>query len=266
MGGNFFGLNVVKHLGANGLYSTQRINNNPYMNFGQGQLERDTFEYNSNSLGRYTSEASLAQRLKTNPKIREILRQNGMKAELNMENLRTLLAGHAKDTQKIADGIYDHLPVALKYEVNQKSLSDACYLHDVGKALIPDEILNKPARLTPEEEKIMHTHSELSYELLKGTDINPKTLDLIKYHHQNPLGSGYPQAKPDFNADVTLQILSAADKYSALTEKRSYKEPLLPEKALGIMYKDVKEGKIHPFVFKALVAHVRAQSPMPQAV
>lgn len=263
MGGNFFGLNAVKHLGANGLYSTQRINNNPYMNFGQGQLERDTFEYNSNSLGRYTSEAHLAQKIRTNPKIREILRQNGMKAELNMENLRTLLAGHAKDTQKIADGIYDHLPVALKYEVNQKSLSDACYLHDVGKALIPDEILNKPARLTPEEEKIMHTHSELSYELLKDTDINPKTLELIKYHHQNPLGSGYPQAKPDFNADVTLQILSAADKYSALTEKRSYKEPLLPEKALGIMYKDVKEGKIHPFVFKALVAHVRAQAPMP---
>lgn len=266
MGGNFFGLNAIKHFGANGLYSTQRINNNPYMNFGANGLERDTFQYNPDSLGRHTTEANLALMMKRNPRIREILRENGMQGELNMENLRALLAGHAKDTQKIATGIVNNLPAALKYEVNQKSLTDACYLHDLGKVLIPDEILNKPARLTPEEERIMHTHSELSYELLKNSDIDPKTLDLIKYHHQNPLGNGYPQAKPDFNADVSLQVLSAADKYSALTEKRSYKEPLSPEKALGIMYKDVKDGKMHPFVFKALVAHVREKAPIPQAV
>ncbi len=262
MGGNFFGLNAIKHFGANGLYSTQRVNNNPYINFGQAGLNQDTFEYSSNSLGRYTNEATLIQMMKRNPKIKEILRQHSMPSELNMENLRALLAGHAKDTQKIADGIYENLPVALQYGVNKKSLSDACYLHDVGKVLIPDEILNKPARLTPDEERIMHTHSELSYELLKNTDIDTRTLELIKYHHQNALGNGYPQAKPDFNADINLQILSAADKYSALTEKRAYKDPMSPEKALGIMYKDVKDGKMHPFVFKALVGHVRAiQAP-----
>lgn len=258
---NFFGLNAVNNLGVNNLRSTQRINQNPYMNFGQAGLDRDTFEYQPNSLGRHTNEAALIQMMKRNPKIREILRANGMQAELNMENLRALLAGHAKDTQKIAKGITAHLPVALKYNVNEQSLSDACYLHDLGKVLIPDEILNKPARLTPEEEKIMHTHSELSYELLKHSDIDTRTLDLIKYHHQNPLGNGYPQAKPDFNADINLQILSAADKFSALTEKRPYKAEISPEKALGIMYKDVKDGKMHPFVFKALVAHVREGMP-----
>ncbi len=261
---NFFGLDAVKHFGANGLYSTQRVNNNPYMNFGQAGLDRDTFEYKSDSLGRYTNEAQLIQMMKRNPKIREILRQNGMQGDLNMENLRALLAGHAKDTQKIAKGITEHLPVALKYGVNEKALTDACYLHDLGKVLIPDEILNKPARLTPNEERIMHTHSELSYELLKNSDIDTRTLDLIKYHHQNALGSGYPQANPDFNADINLQILSAADKFSALTEKRPYKEPLTNEKALAIMYKDVKDGKMHPFVFKALVAHVRSGAPTPQ--
>ena len=261
MGGNLFGLNAIKYFGANGLYSTQRINNNPYMNFGLASLDRDTFEYQTNSLGRHTTEANLTKMIKGNPRIREILRENGMQGELNMENLRALLAGHAKDTQKIAKGITEHLPVALKYGVNEKSLSDACYLHDLGKVLIPDAILNKPARLTPDEEKIMHTHSELSYELLKHSDIDTRTLDLIKYHHQNPLKSGYPQAKPDFNADINLQVLSAADKFSALTEKRPYKEPLSNEQALGIMYKDVKEGKMHPFIFKALVAHVHAQAP-----
>lgn len=67
MGGNYFGLNAVKHFGANGLYSTQRINNNPYMNFGQAGLDRDRFEYNSNSLGRYTTEAGLGANSATQP-------------------------------------------------------------------------------------------------------------------------------------------------------------------------------------------------------
>lgn len=266
MGGNYFGLNSVKHLGTNGLYSTQRVNNNSYLNFGQAGLDRDTFEYNPDSLNRYTNEAHLKAIMKQNPKIREIMHKHGIKNNLNMDNLRNLLANHAKDTQNIAQGISEHLPVALKYNVNQKALADACYLHDLGKVLIPSEILNKPARLTPDEEKIMHTHSELSYELLKNTPINKQTLELIKYHHQNALGNGYPQVRPDFKADINQQILSVADKYSALTEKRPYKEAMAPEKALAIIYKDVKEGKTHPFVFKALVAHVRTQAPMQKNV
>lgn len=266
MGGNLFGLNAVKHFGANGLYSTQRINTNPYVNFGQTGLDRDSFSYQQGSINRYTTEATITQMMKQNPKIREILRANGMSGEINMENLRNLLATHARDTQKIATGITENLPVALQYEVNKKSLSDACYLHDLGKVLIPDAILNKPARLTPDEERIMHTHSELSYELLRKTDLDTRTLNLIKYHHQNALGNGYPQASSDFKADINQQILSVADKYSALTEKRSYKDPMPAEKALAIIYKDVKEGKTHPFVFKALVAHVRAQAPMQKNV
>ena len=70
----------------------------------------------------------------------------------------------------------------------------------------------------------------------------------------------------DFKADINQQILSVADKYSALTEKRSYKDPMPAEKALAIIYKDVKDGKTHPFVFKALVAHVRTQAPMQKNV
>ena len=261
---NYFGMNPVRPLGANGLYSTQRVNQNPYMNFGQAELDRDTFQYSSNSVNRYTNEGYIISAIKSNPKVREILRKNGMSGEINMENLKNLLGTHAKDTQNIADGIVENLPVALKYEVNKKSLSDACYLHDIGKALIPNEILNKPARLTPEEEKIMHTHSELSYELLRKSDIDTRTLNLIKYHHQNALGNGYPAVGNDFNADINLQVLSMADKYSALTEKRAYKEAMGNEKALGIIYQDVKEGKFSPLVFNALVTHVKENTPTMQ--
>ena len=108
----------------------------------------------------------------------------------------------------------------------------------------------------------MHTHSELSYELLKNSGLNDKTLKLIRNHHQNAKRTGYPWVDQNFNADLNLQILSVADKYSALTEKRTYKEPMSPQQALTIIYQDVKEGKMHPFVFKALVNYTRE----PQAV
>lgn len=254
---NFYGLNQVNGFGVKSLYSTQRIGQNPYINFGQNGLERDKFEYSTNSINQYTTESSLAQAIRTNPRIREILRQNGMRAELNMQNLRDILTHHATDTQTIAKGMYEHLPQAMKNTVDKKVLSDACYLHDVGKVLIPDEILNKPDRLNAEEERIMHTHSELSYELLKNSNINQQTLNLIKYHHQNPQKTGYPVADSSFEANVAQQIISTADKYSALTERRAYKEPMSEEKALGILYKDVREGKLNPMVFKSLVAYVK---------
>ena len=102
----------------------------------------------------------------------------------------------------------------------------------------------------------MHKHSELGYEILKNTNLDKKTLNLIRNHHQNAKKSGYPFVSNDFRADLDLQILTMADKYSALTEKRAYKEAYTPKQALTIIYADVKDGKLHPFIFKALVNYV----------
>ena len=103
----------------------------------------------------------------------------------------------------------------------------------------------------------MHKHSELAYELLKTTDIDTKTLHLIRNHHQNAKKTGYPWVNKDFFADINLQILSTADKFSALTEKRSYKAPMSNKEALTIIYQDVKDGKLNPLIFKALVNFVQ---------
>lgn len=74
-------------------------------------------------------------------------------------------------------------------------------------------------------------------------------LDLVRYHH-GANGTSYVP-------DVNVQILSLADKYSALTEKRVYKEAFSPQKALTIIYGDVKKGDVHPFIFNALVQAVQ---------
>lgn len=218
---------------------------------------QDTFQ--NNSLTKYTTEEYLKYAIASNPKIREILKEIKANGELNIKELKDLSNGHCKDTQEIVTGMLEYLPLGLKQHVNVKSLKDAAFLHDIGKVLIPKEILNKPGGLDKKEVEIMHRHSELSYEILKNSDIDTRTLHLIKYHHQNASHTGYPKVKSDFFADINLQILNIADKYSALTEKRTYKESYDKDSALAIIYRDVIAGNIHPFVYKALHNSVTEQ-------
>ena len=129
-------------------------------------------------------------------------------------------------------------------------------LHDFGKVLIPKSILNKAGKLDTNEREIMELHSELGYELLKNKGLNEKTLNLIKYHHQNKNGTGYPAISKDYEIGIDAQILSTADKYTALREKRSYKNPLGKYEALEIIAKDVNNGQITQDVYTALIRSV----------
>lgn len=217
-----------------------------------------TDAFNSASVSKYISEDYIKSSIASNPELKKILKEIGASGKLNMAELQELSKKHAKDTQDIASGIINNLPKGLKEHVNVKSVKDAAYLHDIGKVLIPPEILNKSGKLTPAESEIMHRHSEIGYELLKNSDIDTRTLHLVKYHHQNASHSGYPKVKDDFWADINLQILSLADRYSALTEKRVYKEALPKERALNVLYKSVVDGNTHPFVYKALLDYVNS--------
>ena len=227
-----------------------------------GNLPSDSFE--TTSVNKYTSEFYLQKAIRSNPKITKILAEVDTPVKLNMEQLNNLLKNHAQDTKKTAIGIMENLPFSLQNLVDKKAVTDAAYLHDVGKSLIPPEILNKNGKLDKRETEIMHKHSELGYELLKDSNIDGKTLKLIRNHHQNAKRSGYPLVDKTFRADLNLQIVSVADKFSALTEKRSYKDAMDKTKALTIIYNDVKDGKLHPFVFKALVNYANKEDLTPQ--
>lgn len=242
------GIEINKPLSVGGINSNMSVS--PFrVGFGNN-FGADTFE--STSVSRYITEDHIKKTLASNPRIKDILKEINAPVKLNLKELQELSQNHAKETQSIASGIIDNLPKGLKERVNVKSVKDAAFLHDIGKVLIPAEVLNKNGKLDEKEKSIMHRHSELGYELLKNTDIDTRTLNLIKYHHQNSSHTGYPKAPSDFFADINLQILTAADKYSALTEPRVYKPALDKKMALGLIYKDVQAGNIHPFVFKAL--------------
>ena len=160
--------------------------------------------------------------------------------------------GHLTATRILAAKIYSALPQELKAEVNLPNLQEAAMLHDYGKVLIPKEILDKKGTLTSEEKKIMELHTEFGYELLKQQGVKEDVLNLIKYHHQRPDGSGYPAINKDFEFNLSVQILEAADMYSALTEERAYHRAYSKDEALEIIYKEVECSVISQEVFDAL--------------
>ncbi len=105
-------------------------------------------------------------------------------------------------------------------------------LHDLGKLVIPQEILNKKGRLTPDEYEVMKTHSTLSYEIIKERwDISAQVKAAVLYHHENVDGSGYPDGIESENMTIFTKILHVADVYDALVSRRPYKAPYSPYEA-----------------------------------
>ena len=203
--------------------------------------------------------AILQKMIDLNPSIKRLLSEYKIKPTINTKTLKELTDGHMNATCHVAMGIYSVLSENLKSKIKPNTIKEASILHDLGKVLIPSKILNKPARLNKKEREIMNIHSTLGYELLKTQRINEETLDLVKYHHQNLSHTGYPALNCDHNpSDIGVQIISTADKYSALREARVYRRKLSRIESLSILYKEVLEGKIHKDIFKALVEYAKA--------
>ena len=195
--------------------------------------------------------------LKKNPAVKQLLNKYKIKPSINTKTLKELAGGHMNETCNIAKGVYEILAGSCEPEIDEATVKEASMLHDLGKVLIPSKILNKPARLNKKEREIMNIHSTLGYELLKTQGVREEILELVKYHHQNLNKSGYPEFEHEFSQNLPLgmQIVSIADKYSALREARVYRRKLSRLESLLILYKEVREGKIHRSVYEALVKY-----------
>src|SRR5687767_3002502 len=112
-------------------------------------------------------------------------------------------------------------------------------LHDVGKLIIPAEVLNKPAKLNDEEWALMRRHPEAGVELLAGIEFPWDVRPLIESHHERWDGRGYPHGLVGEAIPLTARILCLADVFDALTSQRSYKQSMSTTDALEIMRRDV---------------------------
>lgn len=115
-------------------------------------------------------------------------------------------------------------------------------LHDVGKIVVPSEILNKPGRLTPEERAIMEQHAPAGSDLLRDIDFPWDILPLVRGHHERWDGSGYPDKLAGEEIAISARIVCVADVFDALTTDRPYRKGFSVDDALSMMAKDV--GKL----------------------
>jgi len=110
-------------------------------------------------------------------------------------------------------------------------------LHDTGKALIADEILNKPGRFTDEEFNIMKRHPQDGYDILvKIPSIGDIPLDITLHHHERMDGSGYPKKLPAKDISIMAQMASIVDVYDAITSDRCYHKGMPAAEALRKIY------------------------------
>jgi diguanylate cyclase (GGDEF)-like protein/putative nucleotidyltransferase with HDIG domain len=112
-------------------------------------------------------------------------------------------------------------------------------LHDVGKLIIPAEVLNKPAKLDDDEWALMRRHPEAGVELLAGIDFPWDIRPLIESHHERWDGRGYPHGLAGEAIPLTARILCLADVFDALTSQRSYKQSMSVVDAMDVMRRDV---------------------------
>lgn len=118
-------------------------------------------------------------------------------------------------------------------ENNARRIGIASMMHDVGKLFIPNEILEKKGRLTPEEFDIMKMHTYYGEELLNNAsgEILQSAKRIAAQHHERPDGKGYPRGLTSEKISIGSKITSVSDVFDALTSKRSYKEAWPVEKA-----------------------------------
>lgn len=110
-------------------------------------------------------------------------------------------------------------------------------LHDAGKACVPDEVLNKPGKLTPEEFAIMQNHPAYGFELLSAIPgIGPIPIDIAHHHHERFNGDGYPDRIEGSKIRTVTQMASIADVYDSFTSTRSYHRGMCPAAALRMMF------------------------------
>lgn len=137
-----------------------------------------------------------------------------------------------------------------------EEISVASAMHDVGKIAIPDYILNKPGRLTPDEFEIMKEHTvrgcEIldSVELLRSSDSYVFYHDICRWHHEKWDGKGYPDGLKGNEIPIWSQVVALADCYDALVSRRVYKPPFSHEQAVKMIL-DGECGLFNPDLLAA---------------
>lgn len=116
-----------------------------------------------------------------------------------------------------------------------QAIEAAALLHDTGKIAVPEHILNKPGKLTPAEFEKMKLHAPIGAEILSSIDFPYPVVPIVRHHHENWDGTGYPDGLKGTDIPIGARILSVVDCFDALTSDRPYRNRLPDAEALSIV-------------------------------
>jgi putative nucleotidyltransferase with HDIG domain len=159
-------------------------------------------------------------------------------------------AEHALRVQRLA--------VAVAQEVGLDdgviaAVTAAAPLHDIGKLAIPDSLLHRPGPLSREEYEIVQQHAAIGAEILSGIEGGAPLAEIVRHHHENWDGSGYPDNLRGQAIPIGARVLAVVDCYDALTSERPYRQPLEHSRALSM----IVEGRGSVYEAEIVDAFVR---------
>lgn len=146
------------------------------------------------------------------------------------------------------------------FELSEEScemLELAGLLHDIGKLRQPDELLDKPGKLTAEEYAHIQRHSFDTYIILKGIRGLEKITKWAAQHHERVDGSGYPYHLDHEGISLEARIVAVADVFQALAQKRPYREPMSTEEIMDVLNKMVEDGKLDRTVVQCVANNLQ---------
>jgi putative nucleotidyltransferase with HDIG domain len=141
--------------------------------------------------------------------------------------------GHIRRVQEHSVALARHMGVDDENLI--KAIEAASLLHDMGKLAVPEQILNKPGKLTAAEFEVMKTHSSVGADILAAIDFPYPVVPIVRHHHENWDGSGYPDGLSGTEIPFGARILAVVDCFDALTSDRPYRTRLAVDQAIAIL-------------------------------
>ena len=148
----------------------------------------------------------------------------------------------------------------------RRNLHWGSYLHDIGKVGIPDSVLLKTGKLTPQEWEIMRQHVLIGERICQPLRTMRGVIPIILHHHERWDGSGYPYGLAGDKIPYLAQVFQMIDIYDALTSERPYKRALSQEEALKVMVSETQRGWRNPELVDKFIKFINSTTKLEKSL